>query len=105
MGSTCSRARCLFDLSADPHEEHDLAPQRPDICREASWLLSEWHDQQMAKMPNTDKVDPLWTVMAEGGPFHAKHVGADSPLPKYIIRLEATGRADGAAELKKRWMA
>jgi hypothetical protein len=36
-------------------------------------------------------------VLDEGGPFHAH--GA---LPKYIKRLEASGRGDSVAELKRR---
>ena len=94
----------LFNLETDPHEQNNIAASHPDICREASWRLGNWHDQQMQKMPQ-DKIDPLWTVIAEGGPFHARHEKGRSPLPKYIERLEATGRADGAAELRRKYAA
>lgn len=95
----------LFDLDADPHEQNDLAPQHPDVCREGAWRLARWHDAQMQKMArgNTDMTDPLWTVLQEGGPFHALHERGRSPLPAYLERLEATGRADGAAALREKY--
>ncbi|MEX2389153.1 MAG: sulfatase [Phycisphaeraceae bacterium] len=96
----------LFDLDADPHEQHDVAAAHPDVCREAAARYLAWHDQQMAKMPQ-DKVDPMWTVIREGGPFHANadtgslhHSGG---FEKYLDRLEQTGRADGAAQLRDRY--
>jgi arylsulfatase A-like enzyme len=94
----------LFDLSADPHEQRDLAAAHPGLCREAAWRLLRWHDAQMARMPQ-DKIDPLWTVIAEGGPFHAQHLPGHSPLPEYLARLEATGRSAGAAALRAKYAA
>ena len=85
----------LFDLSQDSHEQHDLAPQRRDICQEAVYDLNEWNDAMMKSMPYD--ADPLWTVMKEGGPYHAR--GA---LPAYCERLERTGRAWAVPELKRR---
>ena len=88
----------LFDLRADPHEQHDVAGDHPGVLREAQWRLSEWHDQQMFKMTRyaSDSVDPLWTVMREGGPAHTLFpcLGIDS-LRGYLERLEATGRSEG----------
>lgn len=99
----------LFDLEADPHEQHDLAEKHPDLCREGQWRLSHWHDAQMKKMAATgnDVTDPLWTVMREGGPFHARLTHPGNPggvegFEHYLRRLEATGRADGAAILRAR---
>lgn len=96
----------VFDLVADPHEQQDVAAAHPQVVREGSFRLGEWHDGQMARMPQ-DKVDPLWTVLAEGGPMHASHAGPRGhlPLPTYLQRLEATGRADGAAALRQRYAA
>jgi arylsulfatase A-like enzyme len=94
----------LFNLSADPHEQHDLAAANPALCREAAWRLLRWHDAQMARM-SQDKVDPIWTVIAEGGPFHARHLPGHSPLPEYLARLETTGRAVGAAALRAKYAA
>lgn len=92
----------LFNLREDPHEEHDLAPTAPELCREGAWRLMRWHDAQMQRL-SPDTVDPLWTVIAEGGPFHAQHTGPHSPLPRYLERLEATGRASGAAALRAKY--
>jgi choline-sulfatase len=98
----------LYDLEADPFEQHDVAGQHPDVCREGAWRLSNWHDAQMQKMALTanDVIDPMWTVIREGGPFHAMHRTdrlRESPLPKYLKRLEATGRADKAQLLREKY--
>jgi choline-sulfatase len=60
----------LFDLKHDPYEQHNLAEERRDICMRAVYLLNEWHDEMMSTMPHDN--DPLWTVMKEGGPLHAR---------------------------------
>lgn len=60
----------LFNLKQDPHEQNNLAETHPELCREAVYLLNEWHDQMMNTMPYTE--DPLWVVMKEGGPLHAR---------------------------------
>ncbi|TCM92675.1 arylsulfatase A-like enzyme [Paenibacillus sp. BK033] len=85
----------LYNLADDPHEQINLASERPDLCREAVYLLNDWHDTMMASMPYD--TDPLWTVMKEGGPYHAK--GA---LPRYLERLEQTGRGEAVPELIRR---
>lgn len=87
----------LYNLADDPYEQHDLAAVRPDLCHEGAWRLLRWHDRMMASMPPGRTADPMRIVLDEGGPFHTK--GA---LPGYLKRLEATGRADGAAELRRR---
>lgn len=87
----------LFDVVADPHEQHDLAGQRPGICREGAWRLMNWHDDMMATMPRGHAADPMRQVLDEGGPFHAR--GA---LRRYVERLQATGRGDAVAELRRR---
>ncbi len=86
----------LYNLAEDPHEQVDLATERPDLCREAVYRLNEWHDGMMAKMP--DAVDPLWTVIREGGPCHAPL----GKLPDYCKRLEETGRGWAVPKLKER---
>lgn len=60
----------LFNLKEDPYEQYNLANDRPDICKNAVYLLNEWHDDMMLTM--NDDIDPLWTVMKEGGPLHAR---------------------------------
>lgn len=85
----------LFNMAVDPHEEHDLAAQRPELCREGAARLLEWHDAMMAG--STTNVDPLWTVMREGGPFHAR-----GRLAGYCEYLEKTGRGWAIPELRRR---
>jgi choline-sulfatase len=103
----------LFDLENDPHEQTNLADQHPELCREGLWRLGRWHDAQMHKMSeySTDTTDPLWTVIREGGPFHARllrhyegrrQTEGPQKFEAYLERLEKTGRADGAAALRER---
>lgn len=103
----------LYDLETDPYEQHDLASTHPDVCREGLWRLARWHDQQMQNMAlnANDVVDPLWTVIREGGPFHARL--SDGSLPgspqsidefeTYLEHLENTGRKDGAEQLRQKY--
>ncbi len=85
----------LFDLESDPFEEHDAAAERPELCLRAVYHLSNWHDRMMATMDSD--IDPLWTVMKEGGPAHAR-----GRLREYCKRLEETGRGHAIEELKRR---
>lgn len=85
----------LFDLDKDPHEQKNIAGENPSIVKEAVYRLYNWHDDMMFSMPNP--VDPLWTVISEGGPHHTRGF-----LRKYIKRLEETGRGYGIEELKRR---
>lgn len=86
----------VFDVVADPHEQHDLAPTRPDLCGIGARKLSEWHEAQMKSMPYD--TDPLWTVIKEGGPHHFK-----GNMKRYAKHLEKTDRAWAVEELKKRY--
>jgi arylsulfatase A-like enzyme len=85
----------LFDLTADPHEEHDLADRRPDLTQYALMLLEDWYQHMMRT--SSHNVDPLMTVLREGGPFHTR-----GELPGYLERLRATGRAAHAERLAAR---
>ncbi len=85
----------LFNIKEDFHEQNDLASERKDICKEAVYLLNEWHDEMMSSMEHD--TDPLWTVIKEGGPLHAK--GA---LEKYCEYLKQTGREWAIPELKEK---
>ena len=84
----------LWDLVNDPHEQHDLAPERPDLVQKGLALLAEWYGD-MALTSEHD-VDPMMTVLREGGPFHTRGM-----LPNYLKRLRATGRAHHAERLEK----
>jgi len=85
----------LFDIEADPHEQVNLADERPDVCKDAVYLLNEWHDAMMKTMDSP--TDPLWTVIREGGPFHAR-----GQLKGYCKFLESTERAYAIEELKRK---
>ncbi len=87
----------LFNIEEDPHEQHDLAGTRPDLCKEAVYILDQWHDDMMRTMLPGCDADPLWTVMKEGGPFHARGY-----LREYCKRLEKSGRGHAIERLKKR---
>lgn len=95
----------LFNLDTDPHEQYSLVRTQRAICLEGAARLQNWHDDQMQRLVQlTGAVeDPLWTVMREGGPFHAIHETGRSPLPKYLKRLRETGREEGARELEDKY--
>jgi choline-sulfatase len=98
----------LFNLEADPHEQHDLADTNLDLCREGQWRLSRWHDAQMQKMAlnSNDVVDPLWTVIREGGPFHASLAHGQpgrTGFDRYLQHLDDTDRKEGANALREKY--
>jgi choline-sulfatase len=76
----------LFDLRADPHEQHDLSEVRPDVVETGTRLLEQWKYAAVAQSPTG--VDPLDTVLEEGDPWHARWRPAE-----YDDWLEETGRA------------
>ncbi len=85
----------LYEIESDPHEQREMATARPELCREAAHRLEQWHARMMRG--SDFAVDPLWTVMREGGPHHAR-----GQLARYLERLRATGRGQAAAELERR---
>ena len=87
--------RMLFNLKDDPHELTNLAGQHPEKVGEAMVMLDEWYAEMMSTSPS--QVDPLWNVMAEGGPFHTRTF-----LEPYAKRLRETGRAHHAEYLEKK---
>ena len=82
----------LFDVARDPHEQHNLAPERPNLIAKAMAMLDEWHGQMMRTA--THPQDPLRTVLHEGGPYHTR-----VDLPRYLERLRQTGRTECAERL------
>ena len=60
--------------------------ERPDLCDKGARLILDWVDEQMKK--SEFDTDPMWTVMRQGGPEHARGM-----LESYIKRLEGTPRA------------
>jgi arylsulfatase A-like enzyme len=87
--------RMLYNVAADPHEQNDLAGEHGDLCEHAEGVLVDWHERMMGE--STTGIDPLQTVLSEGGPYHARGHLAD-----YCKYLEETGRGWAVAELKKR---
>lgn len=85
----------LFDIQSDPHQQRNLASQRPLVVAEALTHLDAWYGQQLEK--SSAGRDPLHGVIAEGGPAHVR-----GHLPDYLTRLQATGRSASAERLRKR---
>lgn len=82
----------LFNIGRDFHLQSDLADREPDIVFRAMSLLESWyHDQMLASEYD---VDPLMTVLREGGPFYTRGY-----LSRYIERLNSTGRSHHAERL------
>jgi choline-sulfatase len=84
----------LFDLSRDPHEESEISGAHPDMTDHALALLANWEREQM--LTSTTNVDPMMTVLREGGPFHTR-----GHLHAYLDHLRATGRAQHAERLER----
>ncbi|HRW50394.1 MAG TPA: sulfatase-like hydrolase/transferase, partial [Caldilinea sp.] len=89
-------AYMLFDIEADPHETTNLAAARPDVLGEGLCLLDEWVGAQMYR---SQRGDPFWGVIAEGGPLHAKTGSAS--WDAYLARLRASGRTHHAEALDR----
>jgi len=83
----------LFDLTADPYEQNDISSASPELVRIGLAHLDDWLGRMMRE--SRQAVDPLVTVMLEGGPFHTR-----GELGGYLRHLRATGRAEHAATLE-----
>jgi len=88
----------LFDLALDPHEQHDIAADHPEVVARANRTLDAWEADRLRD--HATGTDPMDTVLAEGGPWHV--VGH---LANYLERLRATGRGDAARRLEERYPA
>lgn len=75
----------LFDLQEDPHETTDLAQEHPSVVAQGLALLEFWHTDCM--LESESNCDPMWEVMQEGGPFHAR-----DKMLMYADILRNTGR-------------
>ena len=87
----------LFNIADDPHEQEDVKELYPEVCQKGAKYILDWHDDMM--LSSDSVIDPLWTVLSEGGPHHARECN----LPEYLKRLEETGRKDGADRLRKKY--
>lgn len=83
----------LFDLESDPHEQRNLANQRPDIVEKGMGLLKSWEAEMLPTAARGR--DPLVHVVKEGGPYHVR-----GSLRSYLDRLEETGRSALAEALR-----
>ncbi len=86
----------LFDLHADPYQQNDLAQQSPGLLVQAKALLHDWLTDNL--MRARQDVDPLLTVVKNGGGFHTR-----GKLPAYLERLRKTDRAHLADELVEKF--
>ena len=86
----------LFNIREDPHEQHDLAMDRPELCARACRYLADWQEEMM--LTSEDDRDPLWTTLIEGGPLHGR-----CNTQEYYQRLLETGRVEGARVFKERF--
>lgn len=86
-------ALMLFDLTQDPHETNNLAAGRPDLVGHGLRLMDGWVGEHLAAIGHPD---PLFDVIAEGGPLHAR----DEDVEKLARVLDATGRAEHARQLR-----
>ncbi len=86
----------LFNLKDDPHEKYDVIEDHPEIAGLCARILLDWHAEMMAGVP--DGVDPMETVLREGGPLHSR-----GHVLHYAQRLRETGRAEGAEEMLRRY--
>ena len=85
----------LYDVVNDPHEQNDLCAILPEKRDKAARLLLNWEAEQM--LSSAWETDPMWTVIRGGGPFNAT-----GQLPRYLKRLEETGRTEAAEALRQR---
>jgi arylsulfatase A-like enzyme len=79
-------ARMLFDVARDPHETTDLVAAQPQLADHGSGLIEQWTAEMLTR--SSSAIDPLWTVMREGGPFHCRAQQREN----YLQRLRQTGR-------------
>ncbi|MCW8129067.1 MAG: sulfatase [Planctomycetota bacterium] len=83
----------LFNLKDDPHEQHNLANARSDLVGEGLRMMDGWVAEQLRR---SGQPDPLFDVIAEGGPLHAHK----DDLENFCGYLRRTGRVEHAE-----WMA
>ena len=84
----------LFNVKEDPHQTKNIAKDHPDLCAKGAKIIIDWVDEMMKK--SDYPIDPMWTVMKEGGPEHSR--GA---LAAYIERLKGTPREYGIERLRE----
>ncbi len=90
----------LYNLKSDSNEQFNVAKENDELCWKGAYLLEKWVSDNMKKnaedYPDHPE-DPMWRVIAEGGPFHCRGY-----LDEYCQRLEDTNRGWAAKELRQR---
>lgn len=86
----------LFNIKEDPHETRNIINEERSVADKGARLILDW-TYEMMKCSDSD-TDPLWTVMREGGPLHAR-----GSLKSYVERLRETGRSDLADKLLEKY--
>lgn len=86
----------LFNVKDDPHQLNNLAADHPELCAKGAKIIIDWVDEMMKT--SDYPIDPMWTVMKEGGPEHAR-----GQLESYIKRLEGTPRAAFIPQLRAQY--
>lgn len=86
----------LFDIEADPHETTNLAGRRAQVLGHGLRLMDQWVAAQMGR---SQRGDPFWGIIREGGPLHANENSL--AWETYLARLRETGRSEHAARLEK----
>ena len=82
----------LHDMKKDPHQEVNLAAERPEVAGELSRCLADWRQEQVRKGGVPDPLEEMVPV----GPFlYCK------PEP-FVERLRKTGRGHFADDLIRR---
>ncbi|KKK41994.1 MAG: Choline-sulfatase [Candidatus Lokiarchaeum sp. GC14_75] len=77
----------LFDYENDYHMLKNIADERPKIVEKGVELLETWQKNMM--QDNSSNIDPMETVLKEGGPFHTR-----GTLKYYLNQLKKSGRED-----------
>ena len=86
----------LFNIRTDPHQQHDIAAQHPELCAQGARHILDWTEAMMKT--SCSDADPMWTMMREGGPEHCR-----GHLESFITRLEGTPRAYGIPLLREEY--
>jgi choline-sulfatase len=84
----------LFDLVADPHEQHDQAEDHPEVIAHALSVMGEWGADALGRSARA--IDPLWTVLHEGGTL------ARAGRHRVVPRAAADNRPVGVGRLLRR---
>lgn len=85
----------LFNRKKDPHETTNLVDAEPAKVAEGLSLLEEWLDENLR---SNEGVDPMYGVIAEGGPFHTR-----GRLAEYLQYYRANGMKEIADRMEKRY--